>query len=194
LLPAATTRSRTLRTVMGSVAHLHRSESHSFSKHHVDELVLLTGMGVQGDVHCGATVKHRSRVEPESAPPNLRQVHLMPQELHDELRDAGFTAGPGDLGENITTTGLDLVALPTGTVLRIGDGALLALTGLRNPCLQIDNFERGVLKQVMTRDADGNVVRRAGVMSVVILGGTIRRGDRIDVALPPEPRAPLDLV
>jgi MOSC domain-containing protein YiiM len=180
--------------VIGSVAHLHRSESHSFSKHHVDELVLLAGMGVEGDVHCGATVKHRSRVTDAAAPPNLRQVHLMPQELHDELRDAGFAAGPGDLGENITTTGLDLVALPTGTVLRIGDGALIALTGLRNPCLQIDKFERGVLKKVMTRDADGNVVLRAGVMAVVVLGGTIRCGDHIDVALPPEPRTPLDLV
>jgi MOSC domain-containing protein YiiM len=180
--------------VVGSVAHLHRSESHSFSKHHVDELVLIAGMGVEGDAHCGAAVKHRSRVTADEQKPNLRQVHLMPQELHDELRGAGFKTGPGDLGENITTTGLDLAALPTGTILRLGDGALVSLTGLRNPCLQIDNFERGVLKMVMTRDADGTVMRRAGVMAVVILGGTVRLGDRIDVALPPRPHAALDLV
>lgn len=180
--------------MIGSVAHLHRSESHSFSKHHVDELVLIAGMGVEGDAHCGATIKHRGRVKADATRPNLRQVHLMPQELHDELRDAGFATGPGDLGENVTTTGLDLLTLPTGTVLRIGDGALVALTGLRNPCLQIDNFERGVLKKVMTRDADGTVVRRAGVMAVVILGGTICVGDRIDVALPPTPHTALDLI
>jgi MOSC domain-containing protein YiiM len=179
--------------VIGTVAHLHRSESHTFSKHHVDELVLIAGMGVEGDVHCGASVKHRSRVAVEEKP-NLRQVHLIPQELHDEFRAAGFSAGPGDLGENITTVGLDLASLPTGTVLRIGDGALIALTGLRNPCLQIDNFEPGLLKQVVGRDAEGTVTRRAGVMSIVILGGTIRCGDQIDAALPPQPHTALDLV
>jgi MOSC domain-containing protein YiiM len=151
-------------------------------------------MGVEGDAHCGATVKHRSRAKADATKPNLRQVHLMPQELHDELRDAGFGTGPGDLGENVTTTGLDLGALPMGTVLRIGDGALVALTGLRNPCVQIDNFERGVLEKVRTRDADGTRVYRAGVMAIVILGGTIRVGDRVDVALPPRPHTALDLV
>ena len=137
---------------------------------------------------------HRSRVAADPLQPNLRQVHLMHQELHDDLRAAGFEVGPGDLGENITTAGLDLLSLPVGTTLRIGDRALIALTGLRNPCSQIDGFQPGLLKQVLGRDANGRVVRKSGVMGVVVLGGTIRRGDHIQVALPPEPHIALDRV
>ena len=180
--------------VIGVATHLHRSDSHSFSKCTVDELVLVAGMGVEGDAHFGATVKHRSRVAADPTQPNLRQVHLMQSELQDELRAEGYSVQPGDLGENITTTGLDLLALPVGTVLRIGAGSLVALTGLRNPCSQIDAFERGLLKHVVARDADGRVVRKAGVMGVVLLGGTVARGDAIHVALPPEPHIALDRV
>ena len=190
---AAVNRGQTER-VTGIVTHLHRSESHSFSKNEHDALVLIAGMGVEGDAHCGATVKHRSRAKADPLQPNLRQVHLMQQELHDELRAAGFAVGPGDLGENITTSGLDLLSLPVGTTLRIGDSALVALTGLRNPCSQIDNFRSGLLKEMVGRDPDGRVVRNAGVMGVVVLGGTIRRDDRIAVALPPEPHVLLDRV
>jgi hypothetical protein len=180
--------------VVGVVTHLHRSPSYSFSKREEDELILVAGMGVEGDAHFGATVKHRSRVAADPLQPNLRQVHLMHGELHEDLRAAGFEVGPGDLGENITTAGLDLLTLPVGSTLRIGDGALVALTGLRNPCAQIDGFQPGLLKQVVGKDADGNVVRKSGVMGVVVLGGTIRRGDRIHVALPPEPHVALDRV
>ena len=176
------------------MTHLHRSDSHSFSKTEHDALVLVAGMGVEGDAHFGATVKHRSRVKADPLQPNLRQVHLMHSELHDELRAAGFSVGPGDLGENITTAGLDLLSLPVATVLRIGDHALVALTGLRNPCSQINDFRPGLLKKVLDRDADGGVVRKAGVMGVVVLGGTIRRGDPIEIALPPEPHVLLDRV
>jgi MOSC domain-containing protein YiiM len=183
--------SRTLGFVIGTVAHLHRSDSYTFSKCEIEEVVLVAGMGVEGDAHFGATVKHRSRVKADPTQPNLRQVHLMHSELHAELQREGFSVGAGDLGENITTIGLDLLSLPTGTVLRLGVDAIVALTGLRNPCPQIDNFERGVLKRVLTRDADGNVRRKAGVMGVVVLGGTVRRGDEIQVSLPPLPHVAL---
>lgn len=177
--------------VIGVVAHLHRSDSHSFSKREVDELVLVAGMGVEGDAHFGATVKHRSRVSADPLQPNLRQVHLMHRELHHELRAEGFSVGPGDLGENITTSGLDLLSLPVGTVLRLGAGSLVTLTGLRNPCTQIDEFERGLLKHVLAREPNGRVVRKAGVMAVVIFGGTVQQGDAIRIALPPEPHTAL---
>ena len=176
------------------VTHVHRSPSHSFSKREEGELILVAGMGVEGDAHFGATVKHRSRVATDPLQPNLRQVHLMHGELHEDLRAAGFEVGPGDLGENITTAGLDLLSLPVGSTLRIGDGALVALTGLRNPCAQIDGLQPGLLKQVLGKDPDGNVVRKSGVMGVVVLGGAIRRGDHIHVALPPEPHVALDRV
>jgi MOSC domain-containing protein YiiM len=178
----------------GVVSNLHRNVAHGLSKREVEELVLVAGMGVEGDAHFGATVQHRSRVAADPSQPNLRQVHLMHHELHDELRAAGFTAGPGDLGENITTRGVDLLSLPTGTILRIGNGALVAITGLRNPCVQIDELEAGLLREVATRDPDGHLVRKAGVMGVVVLGGAVRREDAIDVALPPEPHVPLDRV
>ncbi|WP_298558899.1 MOSC domain-containing protein [Streptomyces luteogriseus] len=167
---------------------------YSFTKPNRDSITLLAGLGVEGDVHAGVTVKHRSRVAQDPTQPNLRQVHLIHEELFAEVGEDGFKVAPGELGENITTRGIDLLALPTGTLLRIGDGALLEVTGLRNPCLQIDLFQDGLLKQVVGRDEAGNIVRKAGIMSVVREGGVVRPGDTIVVELPSEPHRPLERV
>ncbi len=145
-------------------------------------------------MHAGVTVKHRSRVAQDPTQPNLRQVHLIHEELFDEVLEEGFKVAPGELGENVTTRGIDLPALPTGTLLRIGDEAVVKITGLRNPCLQIDAFQDGLLKQVVGRDAAGNIVRKAGIMSIVTAGGVVRPGDRIRVDLPAEPHRPLERV
>ncbi|MGZ8762925.1 MAG: MOSC domain-containing protein [Acidimicrobiia bacterium] len=175
----------------GSVAALHRRDEHGLGKVQRSELVLLTGLGVQGDAHCGATVMHRSRVAADPTQPNLRQVHLVAGELHDELRTAGFDVGPGEMGENITTRGIDLLTLPTGAALRIGNVALVVITGLRNPCKQLDAFRPGLMGAVLKRTADRGLVRRAGVMGVVVLGGSVHRGDPIEVGLPPGDPTPL---
>jgi MOSC domain-containing protein YiiM len=167
---------------------------YSFTKPNRPDIRLLAGLGVEGDVHAGTTVKHRSRVARDPTQPNLRQVHLIHEELFAEVAEAGFTVAPGELGENITTRGIDLLALPTGTLLRIGESAVLEITGLRNPCLQIDAFREGLLKQVVGRDEAGAIVRKAGVMSVVLAGGTVRPGDRILTELPAPPHRPLDRV
>jgi MOSC domain-containing protein YiiM len=168
--------------------------AYSFTKPNRDSVRLLAGLGVEGDVHAGVTVKHRSRVAQDPTQPNLRQVHLIHDELFAEVGEAGFTVAPGELGENITTHGIDLLGLPVGTLLRIGDSVVLEVTGLRNPCVQIDNFQDGLLKQVVGRDESGAVVRKAGVMSIVREGGLVRPGDRIEAALPPGPHRPLDRV
>lgn len=157
-------------------------------------MTLLAGLGVEGDVHAGVTVKHRSRVAQDPTQPNLRQVHLIQQELFAELRAAGFAVMPGDLGENITTSGIDLLALPVGALLNLGDEAVVEVTGLRNPCLQIDHFQDGLLKQVVGRADDGTVVRRAGIMGIVTTGGTVRPGDTVRAELPAEPHRPLERV
>ncbi|TPQ18447.1 MOSC domain-containing protein [Streptomyces sporangiiformans] len=167
---------------------------YSFSKPNRDSITLLAGLGVEGDVHAGVTVKHRSRMAQDPTQPNLRQVHLIHEELFAEVGGAGFQVAPGELGENITTRGIDLLGLPVGTLLRIGDGAVVEVTGLRNPCLQIDNFQDGLLKQVVGRDEAGALVRKAGIMGVVKEGGVVRPGDVIDVKLPDEPHRPLDRV
>ncbi|ROZ77164.1 MOSC domain-containing protein [Ramlibacter sp. WS9] len=140
--------------------------------------MLVQGLGVQGDAHLGETVKHRSRVARDSTQPNLRQVHLLHAELFDELMAAGFAVWPGDLGENITTRGLDLLGLSAGTCLHIGK-AVIEVTGLRNPCSQIDRFQKGLMAAVLDRDAQGQLVRKAGVMGVVLAGGEVRAGDPI---------------
>lgn len=176
--------------VTGEVLGVHVSPAHTFSKAAVDTITLLEGLGVEGDAHCGVTVKHRSRVQRDPAQPNLRQVHLIHGELFDDLAAAGFVVGPGDLGENITTAGLDLLGLPVGTRLTIGD-AVIAVTGLRNPCHQLDLFADGLLKQVLYKDAEGKLVRLAGIMGTVARGGTIRPGDAVDVRLPPGAHFPL---
>lgn len=171
-----------------------RDGGHRFSKPVVDEITLLAGIGVEGDTHAGVTVQHRSRVAADPTQPNLRQVHLIHAELHDELRERGFAVEPGQLGENVTTRGLDLLALPRGTVLRLGPEAVVEVTGLRNPCNQINDFRPGLLKAVLDRDDQGHLVRKAGIMGVVRHGGPIKPGDGIRVELPDEPHLPLDRV
>lgn len=178
----------------GTVTAVSSNGVYSFTKPNRDSITLLAGLGVEGDVHSGVTVKHRSRVAQDPTQPNLRQVHLIHEELFEEVDEAGFQVAAGDLGENVTTRGLDLLALPVGTLLRIGAEAVVEVTGLRNPCLQIDNFQGGLLKQVVGRDEEGNVVRKAGIMSIVKVGGPVRPGDRIEVELPVGPHRPLDRV
>mgnify|MGYP001766050064 CR=1 FL=1 len=167
---------------------------HRFSKRVVPVIRLLAGLGVEGDAHCGATVKHRSRVAADPTAPNLRQVHLLSAELLAELAGRGFDLAPGDLGENILTSGLDLSALPCGTRLAIGEAAVVELTGLRNPCSQIEQFRRGLLAAVLDRAPDGAVIRRAGVMAVVVEGGDVGPGDAVAVTLPPPPWRRLERV
>ncbi|MFJ9707010.1 MOSC domain-containing protein [Streptomyces sp. NPDC101234] len=178
----------------GVVAAVSRNDVYSFTKPNRESITLLAGLGVEGDVHAGVTVKHRSRVAQDPSQPNLRQVHLIHEELFEEVRGAGFRVGAGELGENITTRGVDLLGLPTGTLLHIGEDAVVEVTGLRNPCLQIDGFQQGLLKQVVGRDECGQVVRRAGVMSVVKVGGVVRPGDVVRVELPVGEHRPLERV
>jgi MOSC domain-containing protein YiiM len=171
-----------------------RDGDHRFSKPVTDEIFLLPGLGVEGDAHAGVTVQHRSRVAADPTQPNLRQVHLIHAELHDELREQGFTVEPGQLGENITTRGIDLLGLPRGTVLRLGPEAVIEVTGLRNPCNQINDFRSGLLKAVLDKDDQGRLVRKAGIMGIVRLGGPVRPGDQILVEIPDPPHEPLDRV
>jgi MOSC domain-containing protein YiiM len=173
------------------VTAVSRSAAHRFSKPNKGAIRLLAGLGVEGDAHAGATVKHRSRVARDPAQPNLRQVHLIHAELHDELLAAGFAVSPGAMGENVTTRGLDLLALPTGTRLRLGADAVVEVTGLRNPCRQLDRFRPGLMAAVLDRDAEGRLVRKAGIMGVVLAGGAVRPGDAVRVELPPGPHRPL---
>ncbi|MEV0094927.1 MOSC domain-containing protein [Streptomyces sp. NPDC050738] len=178
----------------GTVIQVSSNGEYSFTKPNRDSITLLPGLGVEGDVHAGVTVKHRSRVAQDPTQPNLRQVHFIHQELFAEVLAEGFEVAPGQLGENITTGGIDLLSLPTGTLLHVGDAAVVEVTGLRNPCLQIDNFQDGLLKRVIGRDEAGNIVRKAGIMSIVKAGGTVRPGDPIRVELPAEPHRPLEKV
>lgn len=164
-----------------------RNPRHRFSKPTCDAIALLEGLGVEGDAHAGVTVRHRSRVARNPAAPNLRQVHLIQAELFDELAAKGFTIAPGAMGENVTTHGIDLLALPVGTILHLGDTAEIAVTGLRNPCLQLDRLAPGLMAATLDRSAEGGVVRKAGIMATVRRGGTVRPGDAIAVTLPPLP-------
>ena len=176
------------------VTAVSRNEGHTLSKQNRDGIRLLTGLGVDGDAHAGETVKHRSRVARDPSKPNLRQVHLIHAELHDELRAAGYAVSAGQMGENVTTRGIDLLGLPTGTRLRLGEAATVEVTGLRNPCVQLDGIQEGLMAATLERDERGNLVRKAGIMSVVIAGGEVRPGDPIGVDLPPEPHRPLEPV
>lgn len=176
------------------VHSVHRDDKHRFSKLSVGEIRLIEGIGVEGDAHAGATVRHRHLVKKNRTTPNLRQVHLISREVLDELASDGYAVAPGALGENITTAGLDLFELPTGTKLQLGDTAILTVTGLRDPCSQINGLQKGLLKQMLRKSADGTVVRRVGIMSVVTVGGIVRPGDHLTATLPPEPHQPLDLV
>ena len=170
------------------------SAGHTFGKRTEGGIRLLAGLGVEGDAHMGETVKHRSRVRQDPTRPNLRQVHLIHAELHDELRAAGFDVSAGQMGENVTTRGVDLLALPTGTMLHLGGEASVRITGLRNPCRQLDDFRPGLMRAVLDRDRRGNLVRKAGIMGVVVSGGEVRPGDAVSVELPPGPRRPLQKV
>jgi MOSC domain-containing protein YiiM len=173
------------------VVAVSRDASHHFSKPSQLWITLLAGLGVAGDAHSGRTVKHRSRVARDPSQPNLRQVHLLHIELLSELQAKGFAIGAGQIGENVLTEGVDLLGLSTGTRLHLGAEAVVELTGLRNPCAQLDRFRKGLMAAVLDRDADGGLVRKAGVMGIVLQGGDVRPGDAISVELPERPFRPL---
>ncbi len=178
----------------GTVQDVSCSPTHTFTKPKQESIRLFTGRGVEGDAHLGEMVKHRSRVARDPNQPNLRQVHLIHAELHDELRASGFVVSAGQMGENVTTRGVDLLRLPTGTRLRLGRTAVVEVTGLRNPCIQLDNFQQGLLAAVLERDEDGALIRKAGVMAIVLADGEVRPGDPIIVELPPAPHRSLQPV
>jgi MOSC domain-containing protein YiiM len=179
---------------MGEVVAVCRSSAHTFGKPACDSIRLIAGLGVEGDAHLGRTVQHRSRVAADPTQPNLRQVHLIHSELHDELRAAGFDVGPGQMGENVTTRGVDLLGLPVGTLLRLGHEAIVEVTGLRNPCIQLDAFRPGLMAAVLGQDESGRLVRKAGIMGIVKEGGVVCPGDAIVVAIQPPPHRRLDRV
>ena len=180
--------------VSGTVVAVSRSAAHTFSKPVQERIQLLAGLGVEGDAHMGETVKHRSRAARDPDLPNRRQVHLIHAELHEELRAAGFEVSAGQMGENITTRGIDLLGLPTGARLHIGDTAVVEVTGLRNPCKQLDDFQQGLMAAVLDRDEQGQLIRKAGVMGIVVSGGEVKPGDPIVLELPPGPHQPLEVV
>jgi MOSC domain-containing protein YiiM len=178
----------------GHVTAVSRSATHTFSKPNGDSILIVDGLGVEGDAHLGVTVKHRSRVARDPTQPNLRQIHLIHAELHDELRAAGFDVAAGQMGENVTTRGVDLLGLPTGARLHLGETAVIVVTGLRNPCGQLNGLRPGLMAATLDRDQHGNLVRKAGVMGIVLAGGVVGPGDPIRVELPPEPHRPLEPV
>ncbi len=171
-----------------------KCRTYAFSKLRKSEVHLQAGLGIEGDAHNGVTVKHRYRMATDPTQPNLRQVHLIHAELFDELKTKGFAIVAGDMGENITTKDIDLLNLPCGTHLHIGDTAVVEVTGLRHPCKQLDDFQPGLMNAVLYRDSEGGLVRKAGIMGVVKLGGSVKPGDRIQIELPPEPHEKLQPV
>ena len=183
-----------------TVAAVHRDAEHRFSKQQVPSIELEVGRGVVGDAHAGRTVKHRSRVRADASQPNLRQVHLISESLFAHLDDLDFQVAAGELGENITLAAADdldwraLIALPVGTQLRFSRGPVIELTGLRNPCSQIDAHQRGLLAAMLGRDDEGRVLRKTGVMSIVLAGGTVAQGDTIAIHLPPPPHQAMERV
>ncbi|EGG46123.1 hypothetical protein SGM_3628 [Streptomyces griseoaurantiacus M045] len=182
------------KTLEGTVTAVSSNGVYSSTKPNRESITLLAGLGVEGDVHAGVTVKHRSRMAQDPTQPNLRQVHLIHEELFDEVAEDGFRVAPGELGENVTTRGIDLLGLPVGTLLHLGDEAIVEVTGLRNPCVQIDAFQDGLLKRVVSRDESGRLIRRAGIMGVVRQGGTVHPGATLTAELPTGPHRPLDRV
>lgn len=178
----------------GTVIAVARDGQHRFSKQTVDEIVIIPGLGVEGDAHAGVTVKHRSRVARNPNTPNLRQVHLIHAELFDDVGRYGHTVAPGEMGENITTQGIDLLGLPEGTRLYLGSDVVLYITGLRNPCSQIDRYQQGLMQHMVRKQPDGTIERKAGVMSVAERGGVVRPGDAIRVELPAGEHLPLQPV
>lgn len=180
--------SREMKPIVVAVS---RSPAHTMTKPNAGSIRLVAGLGVEGDAHQGVTVKHRSRVAKDPTVPNLRQVHLIHAELFDELRGAGFDVPPGLMGENITTRGVDLLGLPQGARLRLGAEAVIEVTGLRNPCRQLNGLQPGLMNATLAHDADGNLVRKAGIMAIVLEGGNVRDGDPIAIDLPAGPHRPL---
>ena len=176
---------------MGAVTAVSRSPAHTLAKAPRPSIRLLAGLGVEGDAHLGETVRHRSRIARDPTQPNLRHVHLLHAELHDELAAAGFAVAAGEMGENVTTRGVDLLGLPVETTLRLGPDALVEVTGLRNPCIQLDRIQPGLMAATLSRDAGGALMRKAGVMAVVLAGGLVRPGDAVRVELPPKPHRAL---
>jgi MOSC domain-containing protein YiiM len=178
----------------GTVAAVCRSGAHTMAKPSQTEIRLLEGLGVEGDIHAGVKVQHRSHVARDPERPNYRQVHLIHAELMDELQANGFTVEAGSMGENISTRGIDLLSLPEGTRLHIGAEAVVGVTGLRNPCVQLNDVQDGLMAATLDRDAEGGLIRKAGIMGVVVSGGVIRPGDAIRAELPPLPHRPLDRI
>lgn len=176
------------------VVGVSKSDKHEFSKQGVGSIRLLAGLGIEGDAHLGVKVQHLARVRENPDRPNLRQVHLIHRELFDELKGKGFVIAPGELGENVTTSGIALLDLPVGTKLHLGQSAVVEVTGLRNPCRQIQAHKAGLLAAVLDKDAAGNVIRKTGIMSIVLAGGVVTAGDRIEVELPPEPHRAMGVV
>ncbi len=180
--------------MIGHVVALHLSNSHMFSKQAKTSLNLAQGLGIEGDAHMGATVKHRSRVAADPNQPNLRQVHLLHMEMIDEISSKGFDIKPGQVGENITTHGIDLIYLARHTRLHIGSNVILSVTGLRNPCAQLDNFQAGLTRAFLSKSEDGKLIRKAGIMAIVLEGGVVYQGDEIRVELPSLPHLELERV
>ncbi|GCE16012.1 MOSC domain-containing protein [Tengunoibacter tsumagoiensis] len=178
----------------GIVVAVSCNPKHTFTKPNLERIRLLAGLGVEGDAHLGETVKHRSRVARDPSQPNLRQVHLIHAELHDELRAFNFNIVPGQMGENITTRGIDLLALPTGTRLHVGNMAIIEVTGLRNPCVQLNNLQPGLMDAVLDRDEHGALIRKAGIMGIILTGGEVQSGDPIIIELPTPPYRKLEPV
>jgi len=178
----------------GIVKSVCKSERHTFSKFKCDSIVLRKGLGVEGDAHMGKNVKHRSRVAKDPSQPNLRQVHLIHSELFEELSRKGFNIREGEIGENITTEGIQLLNLPKGTLLKIGKTVKIEVTGLRNPCKQLDSLQKGLMKAVLDKDEEGNLIRKAGIMGIVLEGGEVKIGNTIEVELPQKPHIKLERV
>jgi MOSC domain-containing protein YiiM len=178
----------------GTVSAVSAHPTHAMSKPNRDGIELVVGTGVEGDAHQGTTVKHRSRVAKDPTQPNLRQVHLIHEELFEKLAEQGFTITPGLMGENVTTAGLDLLALPTGAQLHLGNQAIVEVTGLRNPCGQLNGIQPGLMDATRERNAAGNILRLAGIMAIVVASGGVRPGDAIRVELPSGPPRPLEPV
>jgi MOSC domain-containing protein YiiM len=173
-----------------SVVAVHRKEEYGVFKEIQESVHLVKGFGVQGDAHMGTLVQHRYNKKQNPNQPNLRQVHLIQAELFDDLKELGLIVKPGEMGENITTRNIDIINLPLDTKLHLGDSAILQLTGLREPCGQLNTVQKGLKNAVL--DESGK--SRVGVMSVVLRGGAVKADDLIRVELPSEPHQDLQPV
>jgi MOSC domain-containing protein YiiM len=176
---------------MGQVVSVSARDGHGLGKTVRKRITLIAGEGVEGDAHRGVTIKHRSRVAKDPSQPNLRQVHLVHAELFDAVAASGFVVGPGDIGENILTRGIDLLGLPTGALLQIGAEAVVEITGLRNPCHQLNGHSDGLMNALLDRDHAGNLIRKGGVMGIVVSGGVVCTGDAVVVDMPDGAFVPL---